>query len=85
MQRQSTALRLNRHDQLKRLVLMVDKWHETETDACIFIKRDLKEKGWDVRNPDIQGKEKYILRTKSSVMMSLRSISDKNNQRMSLN
>ena len=64
---------------------MVDKWHETETDAYIFIKRDLKEKGWDVRNPDIQGKEKYILRTKSSVMMSLRSISDKNNQRMSLN
>ena len=43
--------RLNRHDELKRLILMDIKVHDTETDAYIFIKQDLKEKGWDIRNP----------------------------------
>jgi type I restriction enzyme M protein len=42
--------RLNRHDVLKNLVLM-PKTHDTEVDAYNWIKRDLKEKGWDIRNP----------------------------------
>lgn len=29
----------------------MDKLHTTEVDAYIFIKQDLKEKGWDIRNP----------------------------------
>ena len=42
--------KLNRHDELKRAILM-PRNHDTETDAYAWIKRDLKEKGWDVRNP----------------------------------
>jgi type I restriction enzyme M protein len=41
---------LNSHDKLKRMVTM-PRQHITETDAYAWIKRDLKEKGWDVRNP----------------------------------
>ncbi len=42
--------KLNHHDELKRVILM-PRVHDTETDAYAWIKRDLKEKGWDVRNP----------------------------------
>ncbi|MDH5482872.1 MAG: SAM-dependent methyltransferase [Candidatus Bathyarchaeota archaeon] len=44
----SRIKRLNHHDLLKKVVLMP---HTTETDAYAWVKRDLKEKGWDVRNP----------------------------------
>jgi len=46
----NVAKSLNRHDELKRVILM-PRSHDTETDAYAWIKHDLKEKGWDVRNP----------------------------------
>ncbi len=42
--------RLNRYDFLKRLVLM-PKTHDTETDAYAWIRFDLREKGWNTKNP----------------------------------
>lgn len=42
--------KLNHYDELKRVILMPNA-HDTETDAYAWIKRDLKEKGWDVKNP----------------------------------
>ena len=46
----SKTKRLNHHDKLKKLIVM-QKTHDTETDAYAWIKSDLKEKGWNIKNP----------------------------------
>lgn len=46
----SISKRLNRYEYLKRRIQM-PKSYATEVDAYNFIKQDLKEKKWDVRNP----------------------------------